>query len=59
MTARYLDVAGTAEYLTLSEDAVRVMVKRQEIPHIKVGRRLRFDIQDLDLWMRRQRVEAS
>lgn len=59
MSPRYLDVAGTAEYLSMSEDTVRSMVKRQEIPHIKVGRRLRFDIQDLDLWMRRQRIEAS
>ncbi len=59
MSARYLDVAGAMEYLTLSERAIRTMVARQEIPHIKVGTRLRFDVQDLDLWMRRQRIGAS
>lgn len=59
MTARYLDVAGAAAYLSLTENAVRHMVKRHDIPFHKVGKRVRFDIQDLDLWMRRQRIEAS
>lgn len=61
MTARYLDVDATAERLSMSPDAVRRLVKLRRIPFIKVpgGRSLRFDIQDLDMWMRTGRVEAS
>lgn len=55
---RYLTVDETAEYLSFTPKSIRNMVARQEIPVIKRGRNLRFDVQDLDLWMRRQRVEA-
>lgn len=59
MTPRYLDVAGTAAYLSLTESAVRSMVARHDIPVYKVGRRLRFSVTDLEHWMRKQRVEAT
>lgn len=56
---RYLPVDEAAEYLGMTKQAVYDRVRRTDIPHIRVGRSLRFDIQDLDLWMRRQRIEAS
>lgn len=56
---RYTDLAGACVYLGMSEDSIRAKVKRGEIPHIKVDRRIRFDFTDLDLWMRRHRIEAD
>jgi excisionase family DNA binding protein len=58
MPKRYLTAAGAAEYLDLTVEAVYKRARQGEIPHIRMGRSLRFDIQDLDLWMRRQRVDA-
>jgi excisionase family DNA binding protein len=55
---RYLTAAAAAEYLGLSRDALYTRTRKGEIPHIRMGRSLRWDMQDLDLWMRRQRIDA-
>jgi excisionase family DNA binding protein len=55
---RYLAAAAAAEYLGLTRDALYTRTRKGEIPHIRMGRSLRWDMQDLDLWMRRQRVDA-
>lgn len=58
MPKRYLVAAEAAEYLGLTRDALYTRTRQGEIPHIRMGRSLRWDMQDLDLWMRRQRVDA-
>jgi excisionase family DNA binding protein len=58
VSARYLTVDAAAEYLSLTPKAVRRMIERGDIPHYRVGARLRFDVTDLDAWMRKHRVEA-
>jgi len=55
---RYLTAADAAEYLGLSKDALYTRTRQGEIPVIRMGRSLRWDMQDLDLWMRRQRIDA-
>jgi excisionase family DNA binding protein len=59
MAARYLTVPEAAEYLGMTPNAVRMMVQKRDIPHIRVGRRVRFDIRDLDAHMRARRIEAT
>lgn len=59
VSTRYLNVAGAAAYLSLSEDAIRHMVKRRELPFSKLGKRVRFKVDDLDHLMHQHRVEAS
>ena len=56
---RYLTAEDAAEYLSLTVNALYQRVRSGDMPHIRMGRSLRFDIQDLDLWMRRQRVDAA
>ena len=58
MAKRYLTAAAAAEYLGLTRDALYTRTRKGEIPHIRMGRSLRWDMQDLDLWMRRQRIDA-
>jgi excisionase family DNA binding protein len=36
----------TAEYLGISENALRIMVHRNQIPCFRFGRRLRFRMED-------------
>jgi excisionase family DNA binding protein len=52
--ARYLDVAGLATYITKSPKAIRQMVNKAHIPHIRVGRSVRFDVKQIDAWMQQQ-----
>lgn len=48
---RYLDVNGVAGYLTKSPDAIRMLVKKAQIPHVRLGRSIRFDRVAIDKWM--------
>lgn len=50
--ARLLDVDEAAEYLgAYTPSALRSMVKRRQIPHVKIGSRLLFDVRKLDRWI--------
>jgi excisionase family DNA binding protein len=60
---RHLDSKDAANYLGFGEGAkgaaqIRQLVHRGEIPHHKVGARLRFDIKALDAWMAQKHVKA-
>lgn len=59
VAVRYLDVAGAATYLGIKERQVRSLVYRREIPFTKVGRLVRFDIQQLDAWLESNTVPAG
>jgi hypothetical protein len=49
----WLDVAGAAEYLVMTEAAVRAAARRNQLPHTKTPLgQLRFDRGQLDLWVR-------
>jgi excisionase family DNA binding protein len=48
---RYLDVPETADYTRRSEAAIRRLVHLEKIPFLKQGRRVAFDIEELDDWM--------
>jgi excisionase family DNA binding protein len=60
VTPRYLTVKDAAAYVSLTEKGLRRRIDRGTGPRIaKVGGVIRIDIQELDLWMRRQMVETS
>lgn len=64
ITRRYLDSAAAAEYLGFGTgergaNAIRQMVHRRQIAHIKLGARLRFDQKELDAWMAQHRVSIQ
>ncbi len=52
-------VLGAADYLNISERHVRSLIYRRQLPHFKVGGRIRFDLDDLDAWLDAHRVEAA
>lgn len=55
-----MDVAEVAAYLNRTIPAVRSMVYRQELPHIRISERsVRFDPVDIDRWLDARKVAAS
>lgn len=46
-----------ARFLGVTNDHVRRMASRREIPHYKMGKYLRFDRLDLEEWMRQERID--
>jgi len=59
MKFELMTVADAAEYLATTERHVRDMAWRRILPHVKVGRLVRFDRADLDAWLDANRVEAA
>ncbi|MBC8402366.1 MAG: helix-turn-helix domain-containing protein [Candidatus Marinimicrobia bacterium] len=41
---RYLTIKDAAEYLGLTQSALRSMIARRELDFFKLGKRIRFDI---------------
>jgi len=55
--APLLDINAVAEALCVTPRHVRRLVAERRIPFFKVGRFVRFDPADLDIWLGQQRVE--
>ena len=53
-----IDIAAAADYLATTERHVRALVERDAVPYFKVGRRVRFDVDDLDRWLHAHRRGA-
>lgn len=54
-----LTVPEVARYLGVSTDTIYTMVKRKQIPHVRVRRRILFRIESIDEWMRKQEALAN
>lgn len=48
---RRVDVAGCAQYLSVSDRWVRRAVLEERVPYQHVGKHLRFDLDRLDAWL--------
>lgn len=46
-----LDTRGVAKYIASSVRHVRRLVAERRIPHYKVGHFLRFDREEIDVWL--------
>lgn len=56
---RLVDVHGAGAYLGISSWTVRELVWTKKLPEVRIGRRLLFDVRDLDaLVERNKRVET-
>lgn len=56
---RLLRIENAAEYLGISVGTLYVWVHQGKIPHIKMGRLLKFDKLQLDLFIERNQVKAK
>jgi excisionase family DNA binding protein len=56
MPPRLLNIKQAAASLGLSVGALYHLVARREIPFVKFGRTLRFDVRDLDRWIQNGKV---
>ncbi len=49
--------AEAAEYLNVSPRWIKRAIEERRLPYLKLGRLVRFDLDDLDRWLDAQRVE--
>jgi len=57
MTDRLMTVKDLCEYLKIGENTVRNWIRTSQIPHYKVGRLVRFDLQEIKTWMKRRTAD--
>jgi excisionase family DNA binding protein len=57
--ARYLSVREAATYLSMTEKALYQRVYRRDVPVIKRGKLLRFDVRRLDGWMKGGAIDVA
>lgn len=50
---RYMDLEQCAAYIGRTTHALRGLIRRRQIPHMRIGRRLQFDRDKIDSWMKR------
>jgi excisionase family DNA binding protein len=55
---RLLTVRETAQYLGLQEDTVYKKARMRELPSVKVGRALRFDVVALERYVEQHTIET-
>jgi len=55
---RLLDARGAAEYLSLAVDTIYRMARLRELPSVKVGRALRFDLVALERYVEQHTIET-
>jgi len=58
-TSTLLDIDGLAALLGVSERFVRRLVEERRIPFLKIGRHVRFDRTEVELWIKSSRVEPA
>jgi excisionase family DNA binding protein len=57
MEKRLLTVTETAQLLGMSESFVYKLAESKEIPYLRLGRAVRFDLLQIDAWLRRHAVD--
>jgi excisionase family DNA binding protein len=61
MQRRYMNVRQIANYIDSTPGSVRQLVRHKRIPHLRVagGRRILFDMREIDGWLADHRVELK
>jgi excisionase family DNA binding protein len=55
----YLRIEDISAYLSIKIKTLYAMVESGDIPHYRIGRLIRFKIEDVDLWMEAKKVTGS
>jgi len=58
MEHRLLNINETAEFLKIKKSTLYQWVSMQKIPYVKMGRRVLFDLKDLDALIEKNKVKA-
>jgi excisionase family DNA binding protein len=56
MERRYLGIKELSEYLGLTKGTLYVWVCHKEIPHLKIGKLLKFDLIKIEEWLKDKRI---
>jgi excisionase family DNA binding protein len=55
----YMTINKLSKYINSSVSAIYAKVHRREIPYIKRGKRLLFNVEDIDKWLKGGRIKTT
>ena len=55
MTAKWLTIDQIADHLQVSKEKVYKLCQRRRMPASKLGGQWRFDLKEIDVWVKKQR----
>lgn len=58
MERRFASITELSEYLNISRYTLYSWVSRKKIPHFKINGTLRFDMRDIEKWLKEKNVEV-
>lgn len=54
---RYVDAVGLSGHTGFPVGTIRVWTSQKRLPHLKIGRKVVYDLEAIDAWLQKQRVE--
>ena len=57
MEKRFLGLQEVSEYLGVTKGTLYVWVCHKRIPYLKMGRLVKFDLQEIESWLKDKRVK--
>mgnify|MGYP001588906257 CR=1 len=57
MEKRFLGIVELSQYLGLTKGTLYVWVCQRRIPYLKIGKLLKFDIMEINDWLKDKRVK--
>ena len=57
MDKRFINIPDLACYLGISQNTLRSWIWRRLIPSHRFGRLVRFDLREIDTWVKERRIE--
>jgi len=55
---RFMSTDELAEYVGMSRNTVYYWVLTKQIPHYKIGNKVKFDIAEVDQWLEARKVNS-
>jgi excisionase family DNA binding protein len=57
ITARYIGIKELSEYLGLAKGTIYIWVCHKKIPYLKVGKLVKFDLVEVEEWLKDKRIK--
>ena len=51
MTKEICDIKALSNYLKISIPEIRKLVRTKQIPHFRIGNRIKFDLKKINIWV--------
>jgi excisionase family DNA binding protein len=58
MERRFIGIKELAVYLDLKEPTIKAWLYQGRLPFVKMGRLIKFDIREIDVWIAKQRSQS-